>query len=70
VTDGFVFDTELVLRAERADISRMEIPTDVRELRAPSRGSLVRRVPSVIKNLFRLFAALTLAPKRPPVPDD
>jgi hypothetical protein len=28
---GFVFDTELVLRCERAGMKRLELPTDVRE---------------------------------------
>lgn len=58
VCQGFVFDTELVLRAERAGLRRLELPTDVREVRAPSGRSLLRRVPSVVSNLFRLWRAL------------
>jgi len=54
VTAGFVFDTELVLRAQRAAISKLELPTDVRELRPPSSGALARRVPSVLRNLLLL----------------
>jgi len=55
---GFVFDTELVLRAQRAGVSKLELPTDVREIRAPSTQSLLRRVPGVIRNLGRLWKAM------------
>jgi glycosyltransferase involved in cell wall biosynthesis len=55
---GFVFDTELVLRCERAGIRRLELPTDVQEVRAPSLGSLLARVPSVVRNLVMLWRVL------------
>jgi len=55
---GFVFDTELVLRCERAGLRRLELPTDVKELRAPSLTALLRRVPSVVRNLFVLWESL------------
>jgi glycosyltransferase involved in cell wall biosynthesis len=55
---GFVFDTELVLRCERAGLRRLELPTDVRELREPTMGSLLHRVPSVVRNLIVLWRAL------------
>jgi glycosyltransferase involved in cell wall biosynthesis len=55
---GFVFDTELVLRCERAGLSRLELPTDVKELRAPSRLSLLKRVPNVLRNLLTLWQSV------------
>jgi glycosyltransferase involved in cell wall biosynthesis len=55
---GFVFDTELVLRCERAGLRRLELPTDVREVRAPSPTSLFRRVPGVVRNLLTLWRTL------------
>jgi hypothetical protein len=62
-SSGFVFDTELVLRAQRRGISKIELPTDVRELRAPSTQSLFRRVPGVLANLLRLWRGLREAGK-------
>ena len=58
VCDGFVFDTELVLRAQRAGLSILELPTDVRELRAPTTISLFKRIPAVMRNLWRLWFGL------------
>ncbi|MCX6027122.1 MAG: glycosyltransferase family 2 protein, partial [Chloroflexi bacterium] len=57
-SSGFVFDTELVLRAQRAGVSKIELPTDARELRAPSNRSLFRRVPGVLANLLRLWRGM------------
>lgn len=54
VTKGWIFDTELVLRVQKAELTRAEVPTDVVELRAPSYTSLARRIPSVLGNLWRL----------------
>jgi glycosyltransferase AglD len=55
---GFVFDTELVLRCERAGLKRLELPTDVREIRPPSMRSLFRRVPGVVRNLVTLWTSV------------
>ncbi|HLC34723.1 MAG TPA: glycosyltransferase family 2 protein [Anaerolineales bacterium] len=63
-SSGFVFDTELVLRAQRAGVSKIELPTDARELRAPSNRSLFRRVPDVLANLLRLWRGLRDSGKR------
>lgn len=52
---GFVFDTELVLRCQRAAIPKIELPTNAKELRAPSAGSLLARVPGVLGNLWILW---------------
>jgi glycosyltransferase involved in cell wall biosynthesis len=52
-----LFDTELILRAERAGLSTAEIPVDVRELR-PARTSIIRRVPRTLVGLVKLRYAL------------
>lgn len=52
-----LFDTELVLRAERAGLSVAEIPVSVRESR-PSRTSIVRRAVRTVQGLVRLRLAL------------
>lgn len=48
-----VFDTELVLRAERARLPVDEIPVEVTE-RRPSRTPIARRIPRSVLNLLRL----------------
>jgi glycosyltransferase involved in cell wall biosynthesis len=48
-----LYDTELVLRAERAGYRIVEIPARVEELRATSQ-SFVRRVPRTLVGLFRI----------------
>lgn len=58
-----LFDTELVLRAERAGLAVAEIPVAVRE-RRPSRTPLWRRVPGTLWGLLRLRLAVGPAPGR------
>lgn len=53
-----LFDTELVLRAERAGYRVAEIPVSVHELRPP-RTSVWRRVPRTVVGLLKLRRALT-----------
>ncbi len=48
-----LFDTELILRAERAGFKAGEVPVVVQELR-PSRSSILRRIPRTVANLVRL----------------
>ena len=48
-----LFDTELVLRAERAGYRIVEVPAVVEELR-PARSSYLRRVPRTLVGLMRL----------------
>lgn len=55
VTGGWIFDTELVLRVERAGLVIDEIPVDTKELRQPGSWALLRRVPPVIRALIRLW---------------
>ena len=51
-----LFDTELVIRAERAGLGVAEVPVTVSE-RRPSRTPIVRRVPRSLWGLVRLRAA-------------
>ena len=48
-----LFDTELILRAERAGLKSGEVPVVVQELR-PSRSSIAKRIPRTVANLVRL----------------
>jgi glycosyltransferase involved in cell wall biosynthesis len=48
-----LFDTELILRAERAGFKAGEVPVIVQELR-PSRSSILRRIPRTVANLVKL----------------
>jgi glycosyltransferase involved in cell wall biosynthesis len=57
VTDGEIFDSELILRGERAGLKRIEVPTVVEETR-PSRFGLFNRVPRTLRDLFMLYRAL------------
>lgn len=51
-----IFDTELVLRAERAGLKVDELPVTVTELR-PARTSIAKRIPRTLKNLALLRLA-------------
>jgi hypothetical protein len=57
VTEREVFDTELVLRFQRMGGRICEVPTEVRNGR-PARFSLLRRVPSTIADLYRIWKTL------------
>ena len=52
-----LFDTELILRAERSGLRSAEIPVEVVELR-PARSSILRRIPRTLLGLGRLRLAL------------
>jgi len=52
-----LFDTELILRVERAGLSTAEIPVLVTELR-PARSSLLKRVPRTLRGLVKLRITL------------
>ena len=52
-----LFDTELVLRAERSGLRAVEIGVAVEE-RRPSRSSILRRIPRTLSGLIRLRVAL------------
>ena len=59
-----LFDTELILRVERAGLTVAELPVVVEETR-PSRTSISKRVPRTIVGLVRLRRLLH---RRPPSP--
>ena len=52
-----LFDTELILRVERAGLRTAEIPVDVVE-RRPARSSILRRIPRTLLGLVKLRVAL------------
>ena len=52
-----LFDTELILRVERAGLRTAEIPVLVTELR-PARSSLLKRVPRTLRGLVKLRIAM------------
>ena len=58
---GDLFDTELVLRAERAGYRITEVPMAVEELRE-ARSSLLRRVPRTLRGLAVLRRRLRAVP--------
>lgn len=53
VSNEDLFDTELVLRAERGGYRIKEVPAVVKELR-PARSSFIKRVPRTLAGLLRL----------------
>ncbi len=55
-----LFDTELVIRAERSGARIVEVPVVVEELR-PARSSLVKRVPRTLRGLLRIRQVLSSA---------
>ena len=59
LADKDLFASELVIRADRIGIRKVEIPIRVVEKRAPS-INLFRRVPNVLKNLAKLFVAIRI----------
>lgn len=65
VSKGWTFDTELVLRAERAGLTIIETAVDTMEIRPPTYASIVSRVPDVVRNLSRMRRALSTVPRRP-----
>jgi glycosyltransferase involved in cell wall biosynthesis len=62
LTDGEIFDTEVILRGERAGLKVIEVPTVVEETR-PSRYSLFARVPRTARDLRTLYRALHGKPR-------
>jgi glycosyltransferase involved in cell wall biosynthesis len=60
-----LFDTELILRAERAGLAVAELPVTVRDTRPP-RSSIVARIPRSLAGLVRLKMALRSEERRQP----
>jgi glycosyltransferase involved in cell wall biosynthesis len=67
VSKGWIFDTELVIRAERAGLTTLERPVDTMEIRAPSYWAITSRIPDVVRNLALMQRALKKVPRRAPV---
>ncbi|OFW06411.1 MAG: hypothetical protein A3I61_19865 [Acidobacteria bacterium RIFCSPLOWO2_02_FULL_68_18] len=63
VSRDWLFDTEFVLRAQRAGFRIHEIPVTVREIRPHSYTSIARRFPGVIVGLVKLWVTLRQAPE-------
>jgi glycosyltransferase involved in cell wall biosynthesis len=63
VTDREIFDTEVLVRAQRAGLRIREIPVRVTEMRA-TRLALARRVASTIADLVRIRVSLCQGPDR------
>lgn len=59
IRDQDLFDTELVLRAEKAGFIITEVPIVVEELRA-ARSSFIRRVPRTVSGLIQLRRSLSM----------
>ena len=53
-----LYDTELVVRAERAGYHIVEVPVTVEEMRT-ARSSLIRRAPRTVTGLFRIRRLLS-----------
>ncbi len=64
VSKGWIFDTELVLRAERHGLTIIERPVDTMEIRPPSYSAIVSRVPVTLRNLVRMQRGLRSLPRR------
>ena len=64
VSKGWIFDTELVLRAERRGLSIAEHPVDTFEIRAPSYGAILRRIPETLRNVERMRRGLRSVPRQ------
>jgi len=52
-----LFDTELVVRAERAGFRIAELPASIEELR-DARSSLIKRVPRTLKGVWAIRKSL------------
>lgn len=65
--DRDIFDTELVIRGERAGMRLLELPVTVAEQRPP-RSSIFARVPGAALNLLKLYCMLWREASRRSVP--
>lgn len=55
--DRDIFASELVIRAERAYVKKVEVPIKLREIRPPS-VALLKRVPRALRQIFQLALQL------------
>jgi len=59
IVEKDLFASELVIRAQRAGLQVVEVPIRIKEKRPPS-INLFKRVPNVLRNLWRLFLVIRL----------
>ena len=64
VSKGSMFDTELVLRAEREGLTIVEKAVDSMEIRPPSYSSILSRMPETCRNFARMHRGLRNVPRR------
>ena len=69
VSKGSMFDTELVLRAEREGLTILERAVDSMEIRPPSYTSIASRMPETFRNFVRMHRGLRAVPRRAPRPE-
>ena len=69
VSKGSMFDTELVLRAERQGLTIVEKAVDSMEIRAPSYASILSRMPETFSNFVLMHRGLRAVPRRAPRPE-
>jgi glycosyltransferase involved in cell wall biosynthesis len=62
IVEKDLFASEFVIRAERAGIKITEVPIRIAEKRPPS-INLFKRVPNVLRNLWRLFLVIRMGRK-------
>ena len=62
IVEKDLFASELVIRAEREGVKIVEVPVRIVEKRPPS-INLFKRVPNVLRNLWRLFLIIRLGRK-------
>lgn len=60
-TSELVFDTELILRAERAGLTKIEVPVIVKEIRT-RRYSMVKQLVRTVQNSLKLGWVLGISP--------
>ena len=69
VSKGSMFDTELVLRAEREGLTIVEKAVNSMEIRPPSYASILSRMPETFRNFARMHRGLRAVPRRAPQPE-
>jgi glycosyltransferase involved in cell wall biosynthesis len=69
VSKGSMFDTELVLRAERQGLTIVEKAVDSMEIRPPSYASILSRMPETFSNFIRMHRGLRAVPRQAPRPE-
>ncbi len=65
ITEREIFDTEVILRAQQAGLTTIELPVTVEETR-PSRYSPFMRIPRTVRDLGMLYRDMYLTPRTKP----